>query len=1432
MGDPNDNSNAPESHNGSVEFGKERKETPKERQQRLKKEKEAKEKTVHERTALRTNIELEPPMTHYYELGEYEDAEVEGKYETVEGSVDGTPYPARIYKEKFYEDKAKAAKLLLKVYENQRERFTDPSQELIKKHLPMIRKLAKQNDFDPGKFKASFEKGYSAEQVFGTNGIYNFVLTFQRVMDAYAHDEANLLSSKARISLKVGEAIKSKEERYVRTVSGKGEQPSPTPAPRTKPGTKPDTSKPKPEEYPEIGKQGKGKDYIVAGSGPGMLAPGAEKFLEQIDVKATSTKLIESYTATGMIALVSGLNKIPEGQRQDVLNEIFKKLGEKDPKKAFEVMKEVIKYEKGERETALVKGLQEKIETSTTENEKNYWRVQLTLFEMGQTDDKGVPKLSPSKSQGKMREVFRLLSEVSIESLPDALQEMARQQKTYLETSMRRNLSADMIETATLSLEAMMKNKKDSDTYVETSFESLKKESRQKIATDLDNWYDSDAEVYMAASHVFEALRLLIAHQYPKDAQNEEILNPVEHYYNKLMNGEITEIKLEEGEAAIVNDVLLDNPVTKTGPGTIDLTSIFVDIKKEKNLYEQYENGEEKLGEDGLYNGIVDTRDRVFGAIGVPKGWRTAAGYIAAAATGPLAAGFLVQQALGDIFSDNRKTFLETKDKGFIKATSGILPGKGKLHEFMKNIQGNAEDLGAVEKLQIEKLKQLFAMKHYDEARALCIQILQDRLGAKLKIRPETMLTTTELFKDMKEDYGGKIGAQVRIRLRQEGIDESSIEGKQIPKPSGGFYTNLDEYVNDKIETVLKERAYVQVQGVAAEELTEAEVSTFTAYEKEAYEMLSELNGHGPWDLKEETFDIVKDVTQIVVEFAIIELATWGMGTIPAVANLSARIGSLGLRAAAWAARAPRIGSYLVRTGELGVSAGRNIGKAFIFVEAQSAMHGRLVDPTTANGAYQIAVMAATFGAAGKAQQLMRGTTTGAKAAAEAVPEGLARLNPLSEIGRRFGQVNRWLRGKGAIGSTTASAMEISGEIGALHMLGYAEQEVTSNLDDIAKFMKLEEMGLIEKGTSQRLKEYAEHRQAMKDPNTWHNLAHTAGIVLGLRAGARLVKGKADVLGEIPVTKTVKLGESTFRPNEKIMVQGPTGEPVEVRVVGTEQVVITPDIIATRLRVKVEGGKEMVVKAGEIIPPKTVGERLERLRDKTKRAGGKLREKLRRNKGENDIPLDREGRIILPTKISGRRAKIKAEQAKEKPEISAAAEKADAKPQKSAEKLSQEVADAAGKAVVARENALSSSNPERAGEFARIAGKAADQAEASAKTAAESAKGTSEKSKASESAKKSALMAEGARESARIARRAATQKALESKYGDEAPKVAEILEKYLVRTEKMRDWGSETTAEFRQKIMEALNVQPKVTDRRYERRFDDVKAEFLRRKKK
>lgn len=1110
MAPPKDKKTAPE-QSEKEEAGKKRpgetpEEKPEEKKERLEKEKEAKKKSWQEREKMRRRIEtLELKDEHHYELGVYEGAEVKEKFDTVEGSVDATPYPARLYKEKFYQDKAAAAKLLLKLYEKDQERFTESSQDLIKKHKDFLESLAKQNEFEPSKFKASFETGHSGEEIFGTDGIYNFVLTFQRVMDAFKHDEKALTESRARIHLRVGETMKSKDERYVRTFEagggGGGEpEPEPTPQPEPEPKKVPEKEE---EEYPE--KPGAKSAYLAAERGPGGLAPGSEQFTEQ--VKEQSTELLDVYTSMGMVALIEGLKKVPDEQKQEVLKSIFQRLGETDPAKTFELMKEIIKHEKGEQEAAVLEGLKTNIEKAPTENKKNYWRVQLLLFENSQTDALNNPKLTYSKSHENMRQIFALLEQVDVDALPEELREMAREQKTYLELTMRQSLAADLVESATMSLEAMMKNKKKEDTWFENSLEEMRQEykakGQQEFADSLKNWYDSDAEVYMSAAHVFEALRLLITYQYPKDAQDEskrkEIQNPVEYYYKKLMDGSITEIELPE-EGITINDPLNENPVT--AKGTFNVQSLFVDREAEKDLFEQYQNGEERLGEDSIYNVIHDTRERMLGFL--PKGWiRKAVGYGATLLAGPAALGFVTPQALGDAFSDDRRAFLETNETGFIQTSNGMFPPMGKLSEFMK---GGGE-LGSAERAQIEKIKQLFVTKQYNEARALCIQILQDRLAEKQKIEEGKIAEDNPVYKEIKKDYSEKITAQVRLQLKEKGITKENFKDQKIPRPTGGFYEDMDVYLDDKLKMVLQDQVYIKMQGELAEGFTDSEAAGFSRYEKEALDLLNDLNGKGWFDLKEEYADIAKLVTMTLVEIVIIELVTWGAGTEVAAATTAARVAQIGARVGAYSARLGRAAELtltgvgvVARSGHWAARATRTTLRATAFVEAQSAMHGRLVNPASHNGAVQIATMAATLGSLGYMQRFMQGTTRGALLAREAaveggkfVPKGFSRLNPMlrleSTASYRLGQLNQWLVSKGAAGAATAEGIGIMGEVGALHYVNEAEKDVAVLYGDLLEKISGKRYGVLSE----------DEKAALKDPNIYAELAHNAAIVLGLR---------------------------------------------------------------------------------------------------------------------------------------------------------------------------------------------------------------------------------------------------------------------------------------------------------------------------------------------
>ncbi|MBU1759156.1 hypothetical protein KKG31_08835 [Patescibacteria group bacterium] len=1114
--------------------------------------------------SLKQTAEVQEEFTHNYDLGAHDGSpKTDGKgLLTIDGSVDRTPYEQTAKTEKFYREKSEAAQLLLQIYNTDKNRFTPATQTLISKYLPQLNKISTQTNFVPTAFRAAFEKGYSADQLFGADGIYNFVLSFQRVIDAFNSAQQDLVNGKAKIALFIGTKTKNRDERYVETHSVSTEPDTLKDEGGTICPQRPEISQePGPTPVPRV-KGGKDAEHLKVTTDQGNMVPTALQFKEQIDVDVASKELLTSYTTQGAGALIEGLNRIPQNQKQNVLDKIFQNLGEKDPAKGMQLMNEIIIHEKGAQEDLVLKGLQSNIDNAPDANQKKFWTIQKLFFETSQAGDidstTGKLRFSFRESQEKMRETLKLLSEIDISKLPAELQEMAKQQKQYLETTMRQSISADILDTANMTLEGMMMNKKKKDTWFEDSFEELKAMSRDKIAKELKGGMDQDSEVFLATSHVLEAIRLCIVYKYPADVANgENIQNPIEHYYNKLKSGALKEIVLDPNNPIlkqrppVIKDVLQDSPTVASGK--IDFDALFVDKAAEFDLYDQYQKGEEKLGEDGMWNWLDDRKENLINVVtfGSSSGRDT---------FGKWAGGIIAP--LPQLFSQKRESFLEKKG-GLIAGTNEIFPPLGDLTKFLNVNPGGSgvEDvgkLGSTERLQVSKILQLISMKHYDEARSLCIQILEDRLTAKKK---PTDNEVNDKVMELNANYGEKIAAQVRIQLKEYNIDNAALVAKKIPKEGGGIYTDINDYIHGRVQGALKEMAYIKLQGEIANQFSEAETGGFSQYEKMAYDQLQYLNGHtiNTVYITAEHADVVKDVSQMVVEIIIIEVATLGTASYfagaAAVAEggaIAARAGGYAMKAAEGAEIAAGAGSYAIKATEVGTNLARGtrltrymadvgaVGRigaparavltrmpragrfisgvsegatwyhrgagtlmhAASFVEMQSAMHGAPVNPASVEGASQIAMMAGTLYGLGKLQQFARGMTVGGRMLDTTTRIGQATggelvgwralpgIQRLSQASYRLGQLGGRLEGMGP--------EFLGSSLGSKALTG---AEIGVEIAALHGLGEVEREAMILTGAMTE-----DEAKAMKDPDAFNRWAHTAGVVLGLRTW-RAAKG-------------------------------------------------------------------------------------------------------------------------------------------------------------------------------------------------------------------------------------------------------------------------------------------------------------------------------------
>lgn len=812
------------------------------------------------------------------------------------------------------------------------------------------------------------------------------------------------------------------------------------------PGMKPPTTLIPGQNVPTLDQN----DHLVAGRirpAGRLTALGNQQFDEQVRQDLSARHLINSYEAASINGLLQAIEQIPVDDRPKILSEFFATLGQEDPKKAAEAMKalqEIITQDKGQIEAEILKTFDEKIKTAPTQGEKLLWTAQKTLFEISQG------KLTPIEAEGKMRLAYRQLKDLSIKDLTSAgAAEMHEGLLSGLENNLRQNVALDMVLTSYNTLNANFQDHEDLAKFEGFTTSQQRKELENK---GLLNNLDTDEEAFFASEHVYASLIYLIQHQYPHDvAAGIKITNPVDHYLMVLKDSN-----------GVLKKPYKDAP---TPPNN------FVAFDAELKLFQDYQSGNIDMGHSSIWD--IDGDGEAFGSSVSGMGMRS---------------------------NDNILSLTGHENKGLYGLSNDIFGTS----DFLES----SVDLGAVEKLKVAKIKNAYQNGHYDEARALCIETLKDSVPVPTEIE------ILEKQDALAQEQGSKISAQVRLMLEGQGITQSNIATFKIAKEGGGFYVSLRKLIEDKSGEQLRESAIIELYG---EKLSQIESSKLKSpVKKKLLAWLNDLNGVGKLDLKPETTDVITSVAKTVAEIVIVEAATMGTGSFIAagvgatrVASVGARTmrgsramriqgmgGNVGQRAGAklnsWvtgsrlasngAARSTgrfmqqRVGS-LANPTTRSAKATQTILHSTAFVEGTSMMHGEFVDPTSAEGLYQIGTMASTFFVLGKLQQAFRGETLAAQKVANGTANWAEQNLLLGNIVNKLGNASNRVAGTGRLGMRAVSTGEFAAELGAFHYLASAQEELAVMTNMMSET----------------------ERQAMAETNDWARLGHEAGVLLGLR---------------------------------------------------------------------------------------------------------------------------------------------------------------------------------------------------------------------------------------------------------------------------------------------------------------------------------------------
>ncbi|QQR55467.1 hypothetical protein IPG41_02850 [Candidatus Peregrinibacteria bacterium] len=887
------------------------------------------------------------------------------------------------------------------------------------------------------------------------------------------------------------------------------EAPPVAPVPPVAPGENPDGANPdsgtqpdsqpgnESESNPEPGVQplplrGTKESYVYSRTENGNLIPSSRQFDEGVEFGVVTQELLKDYETFGIDPFFEGLSQLNAEDQELVLGAILEKLGQRDPAKAMQMLQELSTKTKNGVLRQMKEMEKDPLANASTQA---FWRLQSALLQ-GQHET-GDSKVLPY--------LFEQLSAIDPQELASELQPWFESNKRSLEFFTRRSLASDMVGTAFSVMTANFDDddQEDLDQHIQEGT------SRKEWQEMFSNWNDTDEEVYVASWHVLEALRLAIAYQYPQDIlDGKTVENPIKHYYEQLKNGALTEIRLPENLAGSdqVSDPL--GSVFELKPGQkLDFKKYFIAHEEEFRLFEEYQNGDENLGANNIWNAFRGDQAAFLGG-----------------------SSFISEkmQGVGARAYGNRKGLIESSDDILLS------PPFEKDHK-----------LGGAEQLFLAKIMAAKNTKHYDELRELCTSALDGKLSGSEATKEQIKAR----FGELDEEEGGQIRAGLYVALKGKGLEDADFQRMQKPDNTG-FYKDKVDYVDTTVRLVLENRARIQLQAERAKPIYDKYFSSplsslilpfgaygettagsmdieqmvkdgFSTRQIAAMGALAQTEGWGAFDLKEENTDTAASVAKTLAEIAVIQAATAGLASGAAAAAGGARIAGLGTRAfgtglpfaqlggqAGAALNSTAAGAHLTgavgRAGATGLMtqlsaanaytggrlalAGRNIGHAAFFVEAQHLLHGTTLNPTTAEGArdalYQVGTMASTLYLLGKVQQFTRGQTAGAQALNNG--QTLTRFSLLQRAtapaSRFLGRLNVAGRNAGGAAYAGVLAGEVGSELLAMHALSAGQL----SLGDAA--------GLLS----------ANEAEAMRDPNFWRDLMHTTGVVLGLRAIAHV----------------------------------------------------------------------------------------------------------------------------------------------------------------------------------------------------------------------------------------------------------------------------------------------------------------------------------------
>lgn len=550
-------------------------------------------------------------------------------------------------------------------------------------------------------------------------------------------------------------------------------------------------------------------------SGPawqdGFLTPEWMVYGENLTDEIILENMSKLYKEKWIEAFISYFNSLPEERREQVFEKFILSLEEW---KRAEFVVELRKNFQSSVENNKQKLLEfyDKNIKENTWAKKLYWEIQ-KLF------------VSAAENTQTINEIILKYNQIKADkssNLDENEKHVLDWQVAKLKYLLNKKIAFDIIDFSRWVIDAQFASK---DMKWLDDFRSTFAKDPSKLSKMMDWYVDTDARVYISVCHILEALKIYIETNYGSE---ENVKNPMEHYYKKMKEEILSWKKLELKSWVIISDKVAPNSERTVS----SIWDIFFSPKQEFRLFEEYQDWFEWVW--NLKN------ENAF-----------------------LASNLDASRRYGE--------------------WSWIITNSSRFFEIWESKQLPFETL------QIAKINKLNQLGHYDESRAMIVNLLWDKL-------PD-ISTQDEKFKAEKQkrynDMDTKIQSQFKDQLKDRWDD---FFMQKFWKPKSAYIAEKsNEMIEDLTMLRLKER---QIKDICDKK----DFSWYSDFEKQLFQLWWDIYSES-W-LSPENMDFARSISRMVLEVIAIEIVTMWVWWFVAWAAWAASQLWRAWRVYSWAAKA------------------------------------------------------------------------------------------------------------------------------------------------------------------------------------------------------------------------------------------------------------------------------------------------------------------------------------------------------------------------------------------------------------------------------------------------------------------------------------------------------------------------------------------------